>query len=67
MVSIPTLFNALVLGETTVSPEEAQFLGMTIRVIGGSFALDLFDKRNTFPFEVIRYPHMDSNIPSSIP
>lgn len=59
--------SALVLGETTVSPSEVHFLGMTIRDLRGSLVMDLFDKRSTFPFDVIRYPHMDSNIPSSIP
>ena len=29
--------------------------------------MDVFDKRRSFPFEVIRYPHMESVIPSNIP
>jgi hypothetical protein len=29
--------------------------------------LNICDKRTSFPFDVIRYPHMDSTIPINIP
>ena len=30
-------------------------------------SLNIYDKRKEFPFTVIRYPHMDSLLPRSIP
>ena len=32
----------------------------------GTFIYKLFDKRDAFPFSIVRMPHMDSNIPESI-
>ena len=40
---------------------------MTITVKDDILCLDLFDKRDEFPFQVIRFPHMDSSIPICIP
>ena len=58
----------LTLNETSVSDRKVYFVGMTIsRSKSGSLELDIFDKRAEFSFKVIRYPHMDSEIPKSIP
>ena len=57
----------LSLNETTISCREVHFLGMEVKDIGGQLVLDLFDKRREFTFKVIRYPHMDSVIPTNIP
>ena len=27
----------------------------------------MYDKRNDFPFKVVRYPHLDSEIPTNLP
>jgi hypothetical protein len=43
------------------------FLGMELRYAGDSLELDVFDKKTEFPFQVIRYPHLNSTIPTSIP
>ena len=40
---------------------------MELRYRENSLELDIFDKKNEFPFQVIRYPHLDSAIPRSIP
>ena len=42
------------------------FLDLDIEVIDGIFVYKLFDKRDAFPFFIVRMPQLDSNIPSSI-
>jgi hypothetical protein len=59
---------ALILNDTTVIPDkEVTFLGIRIRDRRGRLCLSVFDKRSEFPFKVLRYPHMCSLIPQSIP
>jgi hypothetical protein len=60
--------TALVLNDTSISQKEVHFLGMSIKSnMSNKLNLDVFDKRKEFPFEVRRYPHMDSFIPPCIP
>ena len=42
------------------------FLNLDISVVDRRFIYKLFDKRDEFPFFIVRMPHMDSNIPKSI-
>ena len=42
---------------------EGSFLDHFINVEGNKFSLKLFDKRNIFPFSIVRMPHLTSNIP----
>lgn len=42
--------------------QQVDFLDLTIWVEKGKFHRRLFDKRDAFPFEVISFPHTDSNI-----
>ena len=42
------------------------FLNLDITVKDGLFIYKLFDKRDAFPFSIVRMPHKDSNIPSTI-
>ena len=56
----------LTLNDTSLE-DCVQFLGMELRYIGNSLELEVFDKKKEFPFSVIRYPHLDSVIPISIP
>ena len=44
----------------------ASFLNLDIEIIDGKFVYKLYDKRDDFPFFIVRMPHMNSNIPSSI-
>ena len=44
----------------------ATFLDLDITIKDGIFVYKLFDKRDKFPFFIIRMPHLSSNIPSSI-
>ena len=42
------------------------FLNLDICIEGGTFVYKLFDKRDAFPFFIVRMPHLCSNIPSAI-
>ena len=44
----------------------ATFLNLDITILEGKFVYKLFDKRDAFPFSIVRMPHIDSNIPESI-
>ena len=44
----------------------ATFLDLDITIINKTFVYKLFDKRDAFPFFIVRMPHLCSNIPSSI-
>ena len=45
---------------------EASFLDLDISIINGKFKLKLFDKRDHFPFEIVRMPYCHANIPSKM-
>lgn len=59
--------DELALSDTSISDEEANFLGMHIKSFVTRFQVAVYDKRDTFPFEVRRYPRIDSLIPGTIP
>ena len=44
----------------------ASFLNLDITIREGKFVYKLFDKRDAFPFSIVRMPYTDSNIPDSI-
>ena len=44
----------------------ATFLDLDITIDEGVFIYKFFDKRDAFPFFIVRMPHLSSNIPSSI-
>ena len=46
--------------------KHATFLDLDIKIEHGIFIYKLFDKRDKFPFFIVRMPHLQSNIPSSI-
>ena len=46
--------------------KHATFLDLDIKISGEEFIYKLFDKRDEFPFSVVRMPYKDSNIPSYI-
>ena len=48
------------------SGQMATFLNRHIQIMDGKFVYKLFDKRNDFPFSIVRMPHRESNIPESI-
>ena len=48
------------------SGTHATFLNLDISIEEGVFVYKLFDKRDAFPFYIVRMPHMCSNIPQQI-
>ena len=46
--------------------EHATFLNLDITIKEGMFVYKLFDKRDSFPFSIVRMPHLDSNLPKNI-
>ena len=48
------------------SGSEASFLSLYININEGIFVYKLFDKRDGFPFSIVRMPYISSNIPESI-
>ena len=42
------------------------FLNLDITIKEGPFTYKLFDKRDSFPFSVVRMPRVESNIPQNI-
>ena len=58
--------SELTLNTTSVSPKEAEFLGMRILADTRRFRISVFDKRKSFPFAVRKYPLMSSLIPRTM-
>ena len=54
----------LELKKTTESHDRCSYLDLNISVLNSKFCTDLYDKRDTFSFSIVNFPHMDSNIPS---
>ena len=48
------------------SETAAQFLDLDIKVIDGEFVSKLYDKRNSYDFHIVRFPHKCSNIPTKM-
>ena len=44
----------------------ASFLNLEIRIEDGQFVYKLYDKRDAFPFSIVRMPYLSSNIPKKI-
>ena len=44
----------------------ASFLNLDITIQEGKFIYKLYDKRDDFPFSIVRMPHINSNIPENI-
>ena len=44
----------------------ADFLHLDVRIEGNLFVYKLYDKRDAFPFSIVRMPYITSNIPQSI-
>ena len=42
------------------------FLDLNISIKGRSFETSLYDKRDSFPFSIVRMPYKSSNMPSKI-
>ena len=58
--------DELELGKENLNDSEASFLDLDIRIVDQKFEVSLFDKRDEFPFSIVRMPCASSNIPSTI-
>ena len=56
----------LELKKENIGYSEGTFLDLMIGIRDNKFFISLYDKRDTFPFAIVRMPHLDSNIPSKI-
>jgi len=56
----------MVLGRENKDNFSASFLDLDITIIDHKFRVGLFDKRDAFPFTIVRMPHKSSNIPSAM-
>ena len=56
----------LQLGKENNDKHETSFLDLNIKIKDGNFQFGLFDKRDSFPFCIVRMPDKSSNVPSSI-
>ena len=56
----------LELGRENENDQCASFLDLDINIENNKFVIGLFDKRDGFPFSIVRMPFCSSNMPSSI-
>ena len=56
----------LQLAKENTDKHEASFLDLNIKLTDRKFHFGLFDKRDSFPFSIVRMPGKSSNVPSSI-
>jgi len=57
----------LVVKDTTDSHNSASYLHLYLEHdINGTLTTKLYDKRDDFNFQIVNYPFLDSNIPSSL-
>ena len=54
----------LSLKKTTECPEMASFLDICIHNKDNKLTTSVYDKRDNFNFYIVKFPHMDSNIPN---
>ena len=46
--------------------DSATFLNLDVNIVNNQFVYKLYDKRDAFPFSIVRMPYHSSNIPSKI-
>jgi len=54
------------LGKENDGTNSASFLDLEISITDNNFKLSLYDKRDGFPFSIVRMPYRSSNMPSMI-
>ena len=53
----------LQLKKTTETPTALSYLDIFIKIQCGKYSTTLYDKRDSFKFDIVNFPRMDSNIP----
>ena len=54
---------SLVLNKENINDQSATFLDLSISIQDSKFDYKLYDKRNAFPFDIVRFPFRSSNMP----
>jgi len=54
----------LTLKKTTESETNLSYLDISISICGGKYVTEVFDKRDSFDFNIVNFPYMCSNIPA---
>ena len=54
----------LTLKKTTESETSLSYLDINISICGGKYVTEVFDKRDSFNFNIVNFPYMCSNIPA---
>ena len=53
-------------GKENVDDDKATFLELNIKISEDKFLTSVYDKRDDFPFSIVQYPSVKSNIPEKI-
>ena len=56
----------MVLNRENINDEKGTFLDLSEEIIDNKIRIKLYDKREDYKFEIVNYPHLDSNIPEKI-
>ena len=51
--------------KTNISLKKSPFLHLDINITGNQFITKVYDKREDFNFDIVNFPHLDSNIPNT--
>ncbi len=57
--------ESLKVNQENTDSSEATFLDMSIKVHKGKFVTSLYDKRDAFGFDIVKFPHLTGNVPFS--
>ena len=55
----------LILKKTNTSLKKSPFLDLDITITNNQFITKVYDKREDFNFDIVNFPHLDSNIPNT--
>ena len=65
-VNIQNIYpEELILNKENKDDRHSTFLDLNLEIINKRVVTKTYDKRDAFSFDIINYPHMDSNIPKS--
>ena len=56
--------SELQLKRTTECSDKLSYLDLLVTIDNGKYSTTVFDKRDSFKFDIVNFPHMNSNIPS---
>ena len=56
--------SELTLKKTTESDSQISYLDISISIYNGRYSTEVYDKRDSFSFDIVNFPYMCSNIPT---